>query len=78
VYEMGWATDIQTHSEKAFPSVGTTALGLFFVFCFFAVICKSKNCNRIIQLLERGKIGIVENIHNKRIKQVKIKREKGQ
>ena len=32
---MGWATNIQTHSEKALPSVGTTALGLFFVFCFF-------------------------------------------
>lgn len=30
MYEMGWAVDVQTHNEKALPSVGTAALGLFF------------------------------------------------
>ena len=31
MYEMGRAIDIQTHNKKALPSVGTTALGLFFL-----------------------------------------------
>ena len=39
---MGWATDIQTHSEKALPSVGTTALGLFFCFFFLQLSVKVK------------------------------------
>lgn len=68
---MGWSIDFQTHNKKASEHWHCcTGIG------FSAVILKSENHNRITQFFRGEGTGIVEIIHNKRIKKVKIKREK--